>query len=251
MIDALGRFDVSKLPDTLVTLVILLVTSVVAIQFVRILTRRLERRVDVIYADEPNRHARLKTLLRTTNNSARVLVMVVGLLVALERVGINIGPVLTAAGIVGLTISLGAQTLIKDYLGGLIIVLEDQYRVGDHIIVNGVKGTVEKITLRRTNVRDINGDLHIVSNGDVRAVNNRTRDYSRALVEIPLAFDADIDKAIDALQGAMARTMEDAHLKEELLEPPEIFGWNQFNEWGSRYGCGPRSSRERSGGWCG
>ena len=212
-------------------LVFTLVAMIVGLWLLRMFSSGAETRISQVYAEDYDRSARLKTLLRTGNYTAKVAIIGSGVLVALSTVGIPIGPMLTAAGIVGLALSLGAQTLIKDVLGGLILLLEDQYRVGDNITVNGVNGTVEKITLRRTNLREENGDLHIVSNGDVRMVANRTRDWSRALVEINLAFDADVDKVVIALTAAMARATQDAEIKDDLVEPPEILGWNQFSAW--------------------
>jgi small conductance mechanosensitive channel len=147
---------------------------------------------------------------------------------------VDFGPILAAAGIAGLAISLGAQTMIKDFLGGLTILLEDQYRVGDTISVNGVDGTVERITLRRTNIRTADGTLFVVPNGDIRIVGNNTRDWSRATVELNLAYDADIPQAIVALNAAMTTAAEDPSIQSALLEPPEILGWNQTNDLGVR-----------------
>ncbi|MBC8163487.1 MAG: mechanosensitive ion channel family protein [Roseiflexaceae bacterium] len=215
----------------IVSLALTLLGLIVGLWLVRIVSSGAEAHIRQTYADDEDRSARLGTLLRTGSYTAKAALVSSTVLVGLSTVGIPIGPMLTAAGILGLAVSLGAQTLIKDVLGGMIILLEDQYRVGDNITVNGVNGDVEKITLRRTNLREENGDLHIVSNGDVRAVANKTRDWSRALVEINLAFDADVDKAVAALADAMTRAIEDVEITDALAEPPEILGWNQFSAW--------------------
>ena len=231
MDESLSEPLIAGFTQYILPLVFTLVAMIVGLWLLRMFSSGAETRISQVYAEDYDRSARLKTLLRTGNYTAKAAIIGSGVLVALSTVGIPIGPMLTAAGIVGLALLLGAQTLIKDVLGGLILLLEDQYRVGDNITVNGVNGTVEKITLRRTNLREENGDLHIVSNGDVRMVANRTRDWSRALVEINLAFDADVDKVVIALTAAMARATQDAEIKDDLVEPPEILGWNQFNAW--------------------
>lgn len=221
----------SIVSPVIVPLLLTLLAVAVGLRLINLVARQLELRIRAVYAKEADRGARLMTLLQAGATSARAIIIVIAALTAMATVGIDIGPVLAAAGVVGIAISLGAQTLIKDFLGGLIVLLEDQYRVGDVITVGNVSGTVEKITLRRTNIRDVEGRLHVVSNGDVRMVSNNTRDWSRALVEINLAFDADVERAVAALNEAMARAAGAPEIAQDLLEPPEIFGWSLFSEW--------------------
>ena len=231
MIEFLGTLLNSNLARVIAPLLLTSAAAILGLRLVSIVNLEAERRVNAAYVDEYDRRARLMTLLRTAVTSMRALIITVALLITLSTIGIDIAPVLTAAGIVGLALSLGTQTLVKDILGGLIILLEDQYRVGDVITVGDVSGEVEQITLRRTDIRDINGRLHIVANGDVRAVGNDTRDWSRSLIEINLAFDSDVTKAVEALESAMARATADPEAGAMILEPPEIFGWNQFSDW--------------------
>jgi small conductance mechanosensitive channel len=231
MLENLGQIIAPSLFGVLLPLALTLVATLVGLRLVSVAARALERRIDAIYVDDYDRRARLKTLQRVGVTTARAVILAIAILVAFATIGVDIGPILTAAGIFGLALSLGAQTLIRDFLGGLTILLEDQYRVGDVITVEDMTGTVEKITLRRTNIRDITGRLHVVSNGDVRAVGNDTRDWARALIEFNLAFDTDVDKAVVALNNAMTHAAQDLGIKDDLLEAPEILGWNQFSEW--------------------
>lgn len=231
MLESLGQLLLSGFWRIIAPLTLTLVAVIIGLRLVTVVNRELERRINITYADEYDRRARVMTLLRTGITSARAVILTIAALVALATVGLDIGPLLAAAGVAGIALSLGAQTLIKDFLGGMTILLEDQYRVGDVITIGGVTGTVEKITLRRTNVRDLSGRLHIISNGDVRTVGNDTRDFAFALIEINLALDADVDKAVATLNEAMTRASEDPEIKEQVLEPAEIAGWNQFSEW--------------------
>lgn len=208
-----------------------LIAVLVGLRLITLVAKATEQRLRSIYANEYDRLARLMTLKRASVTTARAALITIAVLVTLGTLGVDLAPILTAAGIVGLALSLGTQTIVKDFLGGITILLEDQYRVGDVITVNGITGTVEKITLRRTNFRELDGRLHIVSNGDVRFVGNDTRDYAFAVVEINLALNADVDKAVDVLKAAMTGVTEDASVKEHVLAEPEIAGWNQVNDF--------------------
>ena len=179
----------------------------------------------------PERRARLHTLISTAKNTVNLIILTIAVLSGLTTIGIDIGPVLAAAGIAGLAISLGAQQLIKDYIGGLLILLEDQFRVGDWIKTGAVEGLVETVTLRSTAVRSSDGTLYVVPNGDIRVVGNTMHGWSRSMVEINLAFDADVAKAVAALSEAMVKAAADPAISADLLEPPEVFGWNQLSDW--------------------
>ena len=122
----------------------------------------------------------MQTLRKAAKSTVQGVILVIAALISLGTMGIDIGPALAAAGIIGLAVSLGAQTLIKDVIGGLTILLEDEYRVGDTVKIGAVSGDVEHITLRRTDVRDAEGRLFMVPNGDVRVVANETRDWACA-----------------------------------------------------------------------
>lgn len=226
-------FAVANLLDSIVAIVGTLIAAAVMLALVNWAARKAVERV-VAAEMEPDRRARLRTIISATKNTLRVLIFALAAMGIMAGFGVDFGPLLAAAGIAGLAISLGAQTMIKDFLGGLIILLEDQYRVGDAISVNGVDGTVERITLRRTNIRTGDGTLFVVPNGDIRIVGNNTRDWSRASVELNLAYDGDIARAVTALDEAMARAAEDPAIKPSLLEAPEILGWNQTNDLGVR-----------------
>lgn len=214
-----------------ILLVVTIAATLVLLRLITIVGRQIERRL-IVPAQDPDRRARLGTVYRVGKSTARVIVLAIAVLIALATLGVNIGPALTAAGILGLAVSLGAQTLIKDIIGGLTILLEDEFRVGDSVRIGAVAGEVERITLRRTDVRDVEGRLYIVPNGDVRVVANETRDWARAMVELNFAFDADIRTALAALEAALVKVAEDPRVVPHLLEAPEIFGWNGQTELG-------------------
>jgi small conductance mechanosensitive channel len=226
-------FAMSNLIDSIIAILLTIGVALASLTLVNWLARKAVERLTATEM-EPDRRARIRTIISATKNTLRIAIFALAGMGIMAGFGVDFGPILAAAGIAGLAISLGAQTMIKDFLGGLIILLEDQYRVGDTISANGVDGTVERITLRRTNVRTADGTLFVVPNGDIRVVGNNTRDWSRATVELNLAYDGDIQRAVTALNEAMVKAAEDPAIKPALLEEPEILGWNQTNDLGVR-----------------
>lgn len=231
--DSFRTFAMSNLLDSILSIILTLLLAAGLLWLVNWVARKAVERV-MAAEMEPDRRARLRTIISATKNTLRIIILSLAAMAILAGFGFDFGPILAAAGIAGLAISLGAQTIIKDFFGGLIILLEDQYRVGDSIAVNGVDGSVERITLRRTNIRTADGALFVVPNGDIRVVGNNTRDWSRATVELNLAYDGDIKKAVAVLESAMTEATADPAIATLLLEPPEILGWNQTNDLGVR-----------------
>jgi small conductance mechanosensitive channel len=215
---------------SLLRLALIVLLALLAHWGVRLAVRQLAGRLERTIAD-PERVARLKTFLFAGRSLASVLVAMIAGLTALRVLDIDIGPVLAGAGLVGLALSLGAQTLIRDYIGGLLILLENQFRVGDVIQVGDKTGSVERITVRATYLRDIEGRLHLIPHGEMRILSNVTKDWARAVVDLNVAFDADFGKVIRALEAAARRAQEDETIKADLLEPPQALGWIGFKDW--------------------
>ncbi len=167
------KFAMANLVDSVLAIVLTVVLAVMLLALVNWVARKAKEHV-MAAEMEADRRARLRTVISAAKNTLRITILALAAMGILAGFGLDFGPLLAAAGIAGLAISLGAQTMIKDFLGGLIILLEDQYRVGDAISVNGVDGAVERITLRRTNIRTADGTLFIVPNGDIRTVGNNT-----------------------------------------------------------------------------
>lgn len=211
-------------------LLLLVVATVVALRLVNLAATEVDKRL-IATTEDYDRRARLHTLRKVAKNAARAVILVIAALIGLGTLGIDIGPALAAAGILGLAVSLGAQTLIKDVIGGLTILIEDEYRVGDTVKIGNVNGEVERITLRRTDVRDAEGRLFMVPNGDVRTVANETREWARALVELNFGYGADVTKAVAVLQAALTRLGNDPSVKPNLLDAPEVFGWHALSDW--------------------
>lgn len=230
MIETVSQLNATRVLQGILTLAIIVVVTLVALYLVNVTAKTIDKRL-IAPTEDLDRRRRLQTLRKACKSTFQVVIIIIAVLIGLSTIGIDIGPALAAAGILGLAVSLGAQTLIKDMIGGLTILLEDEYRVGDQIKIGSVSGEVEAITLRRTDVRDSEGRLFMIPNGEVRVVANETREWARALLELNFGFDADMDKIIATLKVALARLASNPDIKSYLLAEPEIFGWNNISSW--------------------
>lgn len=192
-----------------------------------IMARLMERE------DQPHRDLALKanTLAHVIESAGRVVIVVVAGMMVLSKLGLNIAPLLASAGVVGIAIGLGAQSLIKDLIGGFFILLENQFGVGDVITVGSYSGLVEHLSLRRTGLRATDGSVIVIPNGDIRAVTNMTKGWSRAVVDVPISYEDDVDHALEVLRGLVARLEDDPQLGDAVLGPAEIPGVESFGPY--------------------
>ena len=181
--------------------------------------------------EDEERYKRLKTLLKAWRSIGHVIIALITILMVLNELGVNIAPILASAGVVGLGFSLGAQTIIKDYLGGIIILTENQFAVGDVITLEDITGTVERVTLRATYVRDIEGKLNIIPNGDIRTVSNLTTKWAQAVVTFNFEYDADINLVLQTLNKSANLAQSDPEKGQFILESPRVLGWTKFTDW--------------------
>jgi moderate conductance mechanosensitive channel len=192
--------------------------------------RRALQRLEKV-TPEPERLAHLKTLVQVGRRAVHVIVLVIAVLMILHVLNINIAPLLAGVGVIGLALSLGVQTLIKDYIGGILILIENQFAIGDMVKVGTATGSVERITLRATYLRNYDGTLYVVPNGDIRVVSNLTVKWARAIVDLNVDYEADMSKVIRSLEMAAQKAQADETLQADLLEPPQALGWIGFNDW--------------------
>ncbi len=148
----------------------------------------------------------------------------------LREAGVDITPVLTGAGVAGVAVGFGAQTLVRDVISGIFLLLEDQLRVGDAAIVNGQGGIVEEINLRTLVLRDVEGAVHIFPNGEVRTLANRSKDFSCYVLDVPVHSDEDADAVIALLQDTAAAMLAEPAYGPLALEPLEVFGVDTFGK---------------------
>lgn len=176
----------------------------------------------------PEQVKRAETLAHVVQDVARVLIVAVGSLMILSELGLNVAPLLAAAGIGGLAIGFGAQSLVKDMITGFFILLENQIRVGDVVEIAGVSGVVEEVRLRTIRLRDLSGNFHIVPNGSVDKVMNYTYLYSYYLFDVGVAYREDVDEVMAVLKDVGAELQTDPEFNSDILEPLEMLGVDQF-----------------------
>jgi small conductance mechanosensitive channel len=223
--EALGRWILeSGLRVTLIVLV-----SWLVMRIVRMVVLRFEQQVGE--ADTPDareRAKRARTLGTLILNTVGALVTGIGLLMVLRELNLDITPILTGAGIVGLAVGFGAQTLVKDVISGFFLILEDQVRVGDVAAINGTSGLVEAITLRTIVLRDGTGAVHVFPNGSVTTLSNMTKDFSYYMIDLAISWDEDPDRAIAALKRVGAALRQDPRFAPQILDDLEVFGVDTF-----------------------
>ena len=212
-------------------ILLILILAGLAFWIVRFLTNRMGHLVKS--GDRSTltaRAQRARTLSRVIRGSAIVLIVMVAGMMILEQVGINIAPVIAGAGIAGLAVGFGAQSLVRDFIGGFFILLENHFSVGDTVKVTGVSGVVESMNLRATTLRDVDGAVHIIPNGEIKVVSNMTRDWSRALLDINVGYGEDIDKAMSMLRDVCNEIKNDPVFGKLILKDPEIPGIENLGE---------------------
>mgnify|MGYP006277477317 CR=1 FL=1 len=170
------------------------------------------------------RNRRVTTLAGALTKTARWVLYLAGTLMVLSEVGVAIAPLLAAAGIGAIALGLGAQNLIRDLISGFFLILENQVRVGDVVAVNGTSGAVEQLNLRTIVLRDLEGTVHVFPNGAIERLANKTKDWSRAVVEVGVAQHEDIDRVMRVLADLGAELAEDPEWQDAVLEPTEVVG---------------------------
>ncbi len=175
---------------------------------------------------------RMDTLDQLGRNVIRLFIVVVAGLMILREFGLDIGPAVAGLGVVGIAVGFGAQSLVKDYLTGSLILVENHFSKGDVVEIAGVSGTVEDFSLRRTTLRDLDGVVHIVPNGEIKVASNRTRTWARINQNIMVAFGTDIDKAIEVVDNVGREMASDPVWKRRLLEPPRVERVESIDEAG-------------------
>lgn len=168
--------------------------------------------------------ARAKTLASVTASLVRAVIWTMAVLLILGRLGIDLGPFIAGASIVGFALGFGAQSLVRDFLAGFFIIAEDQFGVGDVITVNESTGTVEEVTLRVTRIRSTDGTVWFVPNGEIKKVGNSAKDWARAIVDILLPRGADAAAATAAIADEINKFGDDAGWADAVLDRPEVLG---------------------------
>ena len=217
--------------DEAAKILFIIVGSFILLRLVRTLADRL---VKFVHHDGSEgiseRELRARTLAGIFKGVANIAIVIVAGLTIMGTLGISIAPLIATAGVAGLAISFGAQNLIRDVISGFFILLENQFKVGDVIRAAGVAGQVEDMNLRVTVLRDMDGAAHFIPNGEIKVVSNLAKEWSRAVVNIGVAYKEDLDRVIQVLNEVGEQLSKDARFGPNILELPQVLGVESFDE---------------------
>ena len=209
----------------------ILIALIILAQMSRWIVSWLEKFVsekDPSLASETKKRAH--TLGNILRHALLIILFFIGILMVLGELGIQLGPLLATAGIGALAIGFGAQSLVKDVISGFFIILENQYRIGDAIEAAGVSGLVESVSLRRTVLRDLEGKVHTIPNGEIKIVSNLSKEWSRSVLDLGISYREDVDQVIDLLTQIGKELESEESYTSAILEPLRILGVERFGE---------------------
>jgi len=205
--------------------------ALAAIRIVGVGVKRFEHDVNFgTGLDALERAKRARTLGSVLTNITTIVVLLIAVLMILNEFKVNISPALTGAGIIGVALGFGAQSLVRDMIGGFFLILENQIRVGDVAAINGIGGLVEEINLRTTVLRDEEGTVHVIPNGGITTLANRSMNFSYYVVNLPLAHKENPDEAVEVLRAVAEELGKDAAFAPFMLEPMEVMGVDEFEQ---------------------
>jgi moderate conductance mechanosensitive channel len=217
-------------PSNVIHLMVILAAALILNHLLHLLTKLIVKPASTQTRAAQAREQQTRTLAGVINSAGSKVVWAVALLTAAQEFGINVTPVAALAGLASLAVGFGAQNLVRDIISGFYIILEDQYVVGDTIQVGETIGRVEHLTLRRTVVRDPRGALVTLSNGDIRTVGNLSRDWSQTFVDVSVSPQIAQEKALQALEVAIAEFRGDPAWSQVLVDGPRILGLQSYDQ---------------------
>lgn len=179
------------------------------------------------------RQQRAETMGSLLKSIATGVIFAVVAVTVLAKLSINIAPIIASAGIVGIALGFGAQNLVKDFLSGVFMILEDQYGVGDSVDLGEANGTVEAVGLRVTRLRDVNGTVWYVRNGEIARVGNQSQNWARTVLDITVGYEADLTQVQQILQDEATAMYKDEQFAGVIIEPPEVWGVERFDKDGA------------------
>lgn len=206
----------------------LVVTQVIVRRFLGLLVHKIVQRHH--YTTERAGQQREETIMSVFGTSTAVILWIIGLFMVLAALQVDLGALLTGAGLIGIIVGFGAQSTIKNLLAGVFVILENQYRVGDIVTINGVSGVVEVLTIRITKLRDLDGDLHVIQNGDINIITNHTFGYSSVNIDIGVSYDSNIDAVEKTINKVGEELAADTHWSSRFIEPIKFLRVDEFSD---------------------
>ncbi len=231
LIDSSVNWVVTELPGLLIIIILYFVLFKLIIlssrKLKKFLISRAEKSNDT---DTEEATKRINTLANITAKTLKIALAVIFVMLILQKMGVNIGPILAGVGILGLAIGFGVQELIRDIISGFFIILENHVRTGDVAVIDGKGGVVENIELRTITLRDMSGTVHVFQNGKIGTISNMTKDWSAIVLDIGVAYKEDLNKVMAIIKQVGDELKESPEFAENIIEPIEVMGLNDFGD---------------------
>lgn len=232
IIDLVQQIDWKSVALTSFKILFILVAAWVVRIVLRVALRRMEQTLmnrSMAEGETPTESTkRVETLSRLLRQAAMIVVWLIAGLIVLRELGVEIGPILASAGIVGLAVGFGAQNLVRDVISGFFMIMENQVRVGDVAVVNGTGGLVERINFRTIVLRDLSGVVHVFPNGTISTLANMTREWSAYVINIGIAYKEDTDRVTEVIQRVGEELKKDEYFGPLMVDNIEVFGVDDF-----------------------
>ena len=227
-------FNLSAVVTGGIKVVIILVTAgIVLLILRRVIPRLISARIPKIREEDPDQLAiRSKTLSKVAVQVISVVIWIVAFVMILSVMGVNIAPLIATLGVAALALGFAAQNIIRDYLHGFFIVMEDWYRVGEYVTVSGTGGMVDQITLRRTIFREVNGTMHVMPNSQIASASNWTRDWARINLTVTVAYKENLERVFTIINAVCQQLKDDPVWGELLLSTPTALRVNDLGNHG-------------------
>jgi moderate conductance mechanosensitive channel len=180
------------------------------------------------FTSEEAEKKREDTLIRIFNGAVNIVIIIVAIMMILQELGIEVGPLLAGAGIVGLAVGFGGQYLIRDIITGLFLMLENQYRIGDVVNIEGLGGAVQDISLRKTTLRDLDGTVHHIPHGSITKISNLSKDFARVNLDMGIAYSTNLEHLIEVINRTGKELAADPAFKDAIITPPQFLRVNEF-----------------------
>jgi small conductance mechanosensitive channel len=231
ILENLVEWAVQVLPSLVLLVVVFIVTLKIINYFVGKLKKLIIERAK---KSEPETitetEKRINTLMNILKGTAKIILWIMFVMIFLKKINLDIGPLLAGAGIVGLAVGFGAQELVRDFISGFFILLENQIREGDVAIIDGKGGLVERIELRTITLRDLSGVVHVFQNGKINTLSNMTKEWSAMVLDIGVAYKENSDKVMEVMREVGDKLKNDPDFADNFIDSIEIFGVDQFGD---------------------
>lgn len=230
MISRFIDFVVEYVPRLTITLALFILVFYLAKAALLRLEKQMSETLESKHDISGESAKRIRTLFSIFRKATNLIILVIAVLVILNIFHVDIGPILAAAGVVGLAVSFGAQSLVKDIIAGVFILFENQIRVGDVAVINGKSGLVEEINLRTVILRDATGTVHVWPNGNINELSNVTKDWSAAIIDVGVDYRTNLGKVYTIMKDVALHMREDSEWGNKIIADVEVFGLENFGE---------------------